>query len=274
MSTDVADAMGGSHAIRRALDVTRVIAQLQRSGATLSRVTRATGLTTSTVHRILKTLTEERMLRYDATSRSYHVGLLAFELGLSASAEDLLLDRWRVALDEIARETQLTTYLVAQAGNESVCLHLVHSSRAVRAVPMVVGQRVPLGLGAGSLAILASLSRTEAQEIVTSHAARLDRYPGGRNEAERILERVEDSRKRGFAISAGSIARGVIGVGLAIEHTEHSPRLGVSVSAVADQINSKEARAIASTISKAIARHGLGRPSRLLGTSSTDGDEG
>ena len=43
--------MAGAQAIRRAMDVVRAVTQFQRSGATLSRVAGATGLSTSTAHR-------------------------------------------------------------------------------------------------------------------------------------------------------------------------------------------------------------------------------
>jgi len=68
----------GAQAIRRAMDVVRAVAQMQRTGATLSRVVKATGLNRSTVFRILRSLTEERMLRYDERERHYYLGLLAF----------------------------------------------------------------------------------------------------------------------------------------------------------------------------------------------------
>lgn len=59
----------GAQAIRRAMDVVRAVAQFQRTGATLSRVASVTGLSTSTTHRMLRSLTEERMLRHDEIQR-------------------------------------------------------------------------------------------------------------------------------------------------------------------------------------------------------------
>ena len=52
----------GAQAIRRAVEIVRTVAQLQRSGASLSRIARAVGLSTSTTFRILRSLTEERLL--------------------------------------------------------------------------------------------------------------------------------------------------------------------------------------------------------------------
>ena len=66
----------GTQAIDRALDIVRVVAQVQRSGATLSRIARISGLNITTTFRILRSLTENRMLRYDAAEQNYYIGPL------------------------------------------------------------------------------------------------------------------------------------------------------------------------------------------------------
>jgi DNA-binding IclR family transcriptional regulator len=112
--------VGGAQAIRRAMDVVRTVASLQRSDATLVRVAQATGLNQSTTFRILRSLTEERMLYYDEARRSYHLGVLAFELGLASSGKSQVQSAFRPVLEEVAGKTRLTTYLMARSGNEAV----------------------------------------------------------------------------------------------------------------------------------------------------------
>jgi DNA-binding IclR family transcriptional regulator len=250
-TTDDQTPTGGAQAIRRAIEVVRLIAQIQRSGASLSRVARASGLTTSTTFRILRSLTEERLLRYDHLSRCYYVGPLAFELGLAASAEAQSQMSWSDAVNRISRETRLTTYLMARSDREAVCLLCVQGSMAVRAMPVEVGQRLPLGVGAGSLAILATLEDTEVRHIVSDREAR----PDGQANAKGILKRVDLARQRGFAVSSGTVAPGVVGVGVAILPHLGAAQLALSVSAVATSIDPKEARKIASLISAAIRSH-------------------
>src|SRR5262245_22532653 len=194
--------VGGAQAIRRAMDVVRTVAQFQRSGASLSRVAHATGLSTSTAFRILRSLTEERLLRYDELDRGYYVGPLAFELGLAAFSEAQIQTSWRDAVDHVARQTRLTTYLIVRAGSEAVCLLCVQGLTAIRAMPMDVGQRLPLGIGAGSLAILATLDDEEIRHILSAHGSRLDLFPGGRPETEQILKRIDITRQQGFSVSS------------------------------------------------------------------------
>ncbi len=252
----------GTQAIRRAVEVVRTVAQLQRSGANLSRIARAAGLSTSTTFRILRSLTEEGLLRYDERDRGYHVGPLAFELGLAALAEADLQSSWREAMVEIAKNTRLTTYLMARSGNEAVCLLCLQGSSVLRAMPMEVGQRLPLGIGAGSLAMLATLDDDEVTQVITSQGHRRAPFPGGEIKPEQIWQRVNLARERGFAVSSGTVALGVTGIGIAIPPSYGMTQLAISVSAVSERINLAEACATALIISTCIAR--LGPESQAL----------
>ena len=243
-------ATGGAQAIRRAIEVIRTVAQIQRTGANLTRVSRASGLSVSTSHRILRSLTEERLLRYDERERCYHIGPLAFELGLAAEGE--VQTHWRDTVERIARETRLTAYLMARSGNEAVCLFCMQGSTALRAMPMEVGQRLPLGIGAGSLSILATLEDNEIASVIAAHETRRDVFPDNSANDESILKRVELTRQRNYSVSCGTVALGVVGVGVAIAPGRDLTQLAISVSAVANSIDPAEAQKLAAMISAAI----------------------
>jgi DNA-binding IclR family transcriptional regulator len=242
----------GAQAIRRAVDVVRVVAQIQGSGATLSRVARATGLNVSTTFRILRSLTEERLLRYDPAEQSYYIGPLTFELGLAASAEAQVQAAWRDTIDEIARKTRMTTYLVARSDTEGVCLLCVEGSTALRAVPAKVGQRTPLGMGSASLALLSSLDDAEIARIIADLGGRLDQFPGGTGTPERILKRVQTTRRRGFAIVDGILSPGVTGIGVAVLPHLGMTQLAISVAGASTALNRAAAAKMASIVLNAI----------------------
>jgi len=163
---------------------------------------------------------------------------------------------WRDAVDQIARETRLTTYLMARSDKDAVCLHCVQGSTVLRAIPVDVGQRLPLGVvGAGSLAILATLDDEEVRRIVAAQESRFELYPDGRAKAQGILKRVDLTRQQGFSFGSGTVARGVIGVGVAILPKQGRLQLALSVSAVASTIEPSEAKKLASVITTAIRNH-------------------
>ncbi len=237
------------------MEVVRTVAQIQRSGASLSRVTKATGLSTPTAYRLLRSLTEERMLTFDEARRRYYVGPLAYELGLAALPEARVDENWRNVVAEVSARTRLTSYLIARSNDEAVCLHCVQGSTAIRAMPMEVGQRVPLGFGAGSLAILASLDDAEIEGVIASHEARYHVFPGGRKDLDQILLRVAETRARGFSISTGTVAAGVIGIGVLAPANSLGTKIAVTVSAAASAFEDAEARKLASVIADAVRTH-------------------
>lgn len=242
----------GTQAIGRAVDVLRTVAQFPRAQATLARVARATGLSTPTAHRILRALVEQRLLVRD---RTYRLGPLAWELGLAAPGAEAR-ERWRSAVAEIARRTRLTSYLIARSGDEAVCLVCVPGAATIRAMPMEVGQRVPLGIGAGSLAILAALDDAEVRRIAALHADRLGAFPGGRREDGWMTGRVAETRRRGFAVSSETVAAGVGGIGLLAPDEGPGADLAFTVSAVSGAIGEEEAARLATTMRQIIREFG------------------
>jgi DNA-binding IclR family transcriptional regulator len=244
--------IGGAQSIRRAMDVIRAVAQFQRSGANLRRVSQATDLRTSTAFRILRSLVEERMLRYDELNKDYYIGPLAFELGLATQTEAQISGAWREAIENVARQTRLTSYLMARSDCDAVCLLCIQGLSTIRAMPIDVGQRLPLGIGAGSLAILATLHDEEINQVIAENLTRLDLFPGGRSEAKKILLRVESARRMGYAFSSGSVAQGLTGIGVPILPRQGLVQLAISVSAAGRVIDAAEAKQVASIISSAI----------------------
>jgi DNA-binding IclR family transcriptional regulator len=248
----------GAQSIRRALEIARHVAQLQRSGATLARVSKATGLNRSTVFRILRSLTDERLLTFRQSDRTYHVGPLAFELGLAGGAHADLREEWRETVATIAARTGLTSYLMARSGDEAVCLLCVQGTAPLRAMPVDIGQRVPLGIGAGGLALLAALDDDEVRRIAAGHAARIGVFPSRGLSVGEIEARVEQTRRRGFSISTGTVAAGVVGVGVLVPQMPGPTKMALTVSAVSNHLDEREAETLAHAI-LAVARERMPR---------------
>jgi DNA-binding IclR family transcriptional regulator len=251
----------GAQAIGRAVEVLRVVARIQRSGATLANISRATNLSRSTAFRILRSLTEERLLEFDAEVHRYYVGPLAYELGLAARGRTDLVSAWRERIDRVALSTGLTTYLLARSDSEAVCLATAQSSAVIRAVPLVVGQRLPLGVGAGSLAILSSLDDAEVEEILAANAHKLTIYGGGGLTPAILRQRIDYARDAGYAFSQDSVAPGLVGVGIVVSPPGALQQLALSGSMPATHLDRTEQARLAATI-REIARAGP-KPERI-----------
>lgn len=226
----------GTQAIRRAAAILRQIGQGAPQGTDLAAVSEALALSRSTTHRILQCLVDEELITYDRRQRRYFVGPLLHELGLAVTDEALDIGRWRPAVDRVAQRTGATTYLMGRSGIEAVCLLKAESSAVIRVIPVEVGQRRYLGVGAGATALLAALPPSESERVIATIAPRLSQYSSLTEAGVRAL--VDETRATGIAVSRGNVTENVIGMGLAIPRADGGvPRLALSLAALAARVD-------------------------------------
>ena len=132
-------------------------------------------------------------------------------------------------MTEFARKTGFTTYLMVQAGIDALCAEII--SRSPRnQFTMGVGARVPMGIAAGSMALLSIMPEDAVAEIIKANAERYASHPALRViDADLIAEQVTQSRERGYAINMGYYLPGEGGLGLPI-HRRHHYEVDVAVS--------------------------------------------
>ncbi len=220
----------GTQAIRRAAAILRRIGQANSRGIGLSDIAGTLDLPRSTTHRILKCLVEEGLVRHDPEHRRYLIGRLTYELGLAATGEMAEIARWQVAVRRIAERTGVTSYLLRRSGIEVVCIFKTEGNSVIRVIPVDVGERRFLGVGAGSCALLAALDPEESEQVIETIAPSLVGYPA--LDAGAIRSMVADARQSGVAISHGHVVENVIGVGIAIPEPGGTPHLALSIAAL------------------------------------------
>jgi len=238
----------GAQSVNRAIAVLRTVAALQRTGATLTGVVRMTGLNRTTAFRLLQCLVEERMVAFDEPSRTYRIGSLAIELGLAGGSFDHVAAPWRTSIRRIAERTGMTGYLIARSGFEAICIDSCQAPTAIRAVPLVPGQRLPLGIGAGSLAILASLPDVEVAAVLNANQTQRETQAARPVSCEELLGRIAEARETGYAYNAQTVAEGIIGLGIVIPPDDGVVHLAVSVSKIGAEMDEAERLRLATVI--------------------------
>jgi DNA-binding IclR family transcriptional regulator len=223
----------GTQAIRRAAAILRIIGQGGPDGVGLAAIMEALRLPRSTTHRILKCLSEEGLVKHEQDRRRYVVGRLTYELGLAVTSDTLEIARWHTAVQRVARRTGATSYLLGRSGIEAACLHKEEGNTVIRVIPVEVGQRRLLGVGAGSAALLAALDADTSERIIQSIAPALTNYPN--LSPATIHKIVDEARMTGFAVSRSHVVKDVIGIGMAIPTADGTPHLALSIAALASQ---------------------------------------
>jgi DNA-binding IclR family transcriptional regulator len=227
----------GTQAIRRAAAILRRLGKGGSQGVGLSDITQALQLPRSTTHRILKCLVEEGLVRHDTERRRYFAGHLTYELGLTVTGTALEIAKWRVAVDRVSKRTGVTAYLMARSGVEAACVLKTEGNSVIRVIPVEIGQRRFLGIGAGATALLAALDAETSERIIRTVAPHLPVYSSLTE--DKVRELVAETRKLGYALSRGNVVRDVIGIGMAIPAGDAAPHLALSIAGLASQSDDK-----------------------------------
>ena len=122
-----------------------------------SELARRLGLTTSTVHRLLATLTDERLLERGRTPGTYRLGLAMYDLGASVASHPDLHEAAMPAMAGLRHATGETVQLAVLDGLESVYVERLESPHTVRIFSRV-GTRLPATTTSTGKVLLAALT--------------------------------------------------------------------------------------------------------------------
>lgn len=198
--------------MRRALQLLRLIALHQEDGLKLSEVIAESGLERSTVHRLLSCLVEEQFVEKAPDSKSYRLGIDAMQLGFASMRRVPLVDSCRALMQKLARMSGDTVFLVVRQGDYCVCLHREEGHFPVRVFTTDVGDRRLLGIGAGGLALMATIADGEIDRILERHASQYQQ--AGFTQAS-LMSAIRRTRGVGYSEIVSTITEGVSGIGRA-----------------------------------------------------------
>lgn len=215
--------MQGMQSLERAVMTLRVVADMGTSGAKLADVAEATGLSRSTAHRFLGALTQVGLLEQDDASGAYFLGMDLSHFGAIAANRYGLRDIAHPSMERLTERTADTVYMSIRRDYEAICIERFEGDYPIKTLTLDVGDRRPLGVGAGSLALLAFQSDEFVSRAIAVNATAV-KATWGFTSAE-IFEFVEETRRKGFAHNPGRVAPGMTALGV--------PVLGANGDAVA-----------------------------------------
>jgi DNA-binding IclR family transcriptional regulator len=226
---------GGAQSIDRAATLLLLVGRAGSLGARLSDLVAETELAKPTIRRMLMALVRAGLLDQDEATRRYHVGPELYVLGTLASARFGIHPVSLRALGRLSQETGDTAFLSVARDVCSICLHREEGAYPIRIHALHAGDRHPLGVGAGSLALLAALSDKEVEQVLAANAKILaDNYPNFPPSTLRRL--VRETRERGYAFNPGMLLAGAWAIGMAImDHDGHAVA-ALSIAAIESRL--------------------------------------
>jgi DNA-binding IclR family transcriptional regulator len=208
--------VAASQTLDRAMQVLRLVSGARGNGVGLSDLVKKSGLTKPTTRRLLLALIDNGLVEQHEEDRQYYAGAEVYALGMLASERFGIHRLAAESLINIATRSGDAALLSVRRGYETVCLAREEGSYPLRSQVLLPGDRHPIGVGGGGLALLSMMSDEEIDlalafnaELFATHYPMLSK--------DLLKRQVQETRARGYALNPGLIVKGSYAVGVAIQ---------------------------------------------------------
>lgn len=220
-------------------------------GLRLSDVVEGTGLSVAVTHRLLAGMVTYGLVDHDPGTNRYFLGLKMLSLTAAASERFGIARCADALMDSLAAETGDTIYLSLPAGDDSVCIDRREGTFPIRTLTLNLGDRRPLGVGGGSLALLAFQEPAFIADIMERDRERRQSF--GVDDAW-LAAAIETARKAGYTMNDGRLIQGMWAVGVPICRADGRAVAAISVAAITDRLSGERLAWVVERLKAAAAR--------------------
>ncbi|MGE6741371.1 IclR family transcriptional regulator [Allorhizobium pseudoryzae] len=243
----------GARAVDRALSLLSMVGRHAERGVGLTDLVVQSGSNKPTVRRLLLALMRAGLVDQDERTRRYYLGEEAYVLGTLSSRRFSLLQMAQDGLRRISRRTEDSSFLSVRRDTFSLCLYREEGTWPVRTHALQAGFEHPLGIGAGSLAMLAALPDQEIEQVLVANADVIAaKYPMI-TEAD-LQHGVAETRAKGFSLNPGLILANSWGVGVAIRNPDGSVAGALSIAAIDSRMRPERQPELAAVLREEVDR--------------------
>lgn len=235
----------GAQSVDRALALLSMVGRHAERGVSLTALVTESGFNKPTCRRLLLALMRAGLVDQDEESRRYYLGEESYVLGSLASRRFSLLQISMESLIRLSRKTEDSSFLSVRRDAWSVCLYREEGTWPVRTHALQAGFEHPLGVGAGSLAMLAALPDDEVEALLEINAEILaSKYP--MLCPAQLRADVEATRANGYALNPGRIFVNSWGIGVALKTPEGRLAGALSIATIDSRMQDKRQAELAS----------------------------
>jgi len=233
--------------IDRAALVLRCLAEGSPEGSRLSDVAARSGLGKATVHRLLTALVQVGFADRSEAGKLYRLGYALFALGATARRFEVV-ELARPSLLRLAAETEDTVFLSIRDGDEALCADRCTGAYPIKTLTLNLGDRRPLGVGAGSLALLAFQDDAEVARVLAANAAARAAYPAFGPEA--LQDLIARARRQGYAFNDGRIVGAMMALGVPVFGPDGRVAAALSIAAIRERMRAPRVRELAALLQR------------------------
>ena len=245
-----ARASGHVQSLSRALSLLNALSE-HTQGLSLSALAHEVGLPTSTAHRLLTTLQNERYVRFDQEHSAWLIGVQAFRAGSAFLRSRDLVSTARPYMRRLMEQTGETVNLAVLDRGEVVYLAQTETHKMMRAIARPGGRAEIYSSGVGK-ALLANLTNGEIEELIATMSFNQETEKTLTNASD-LREDIREIRERGFAIDDEENAIGLRCVASVVFDENAEPMAGISVSGPAARVSEAKIPALGAAVANIAA---------------------
>ncbi|RZT92921.1 IclR family transcriptional regulator [Advenella incenata] len=205
----------------------------------LTDIARFTDLDISSVLRILKDLEKLDFVEREPQTKEYTLGREIYAMHHAMVARQDIRALARPALVRMARKYGDSLILSIPSNWESVCVDTCLGDYPIRANYLEIGSRRPLGVGAGSLVLLAALSDAQQQMYLPCIHEQIDkRYPMFNQSM--LKTQIALCRQQQYAVLCDVVVKQMGGIGVAIRAPDGTAIAALSLASLSERILSRQ----------------------------------
>ncbi len=237
--------------VERAVGLLRAVVKGGRDGRRLTDLASDSGLSKSTVHRMMGALIAAGLVDQDQDTKQFCPGIELFRLGSAAADRFSVVEFARPALERLADAFGDTAFLSIPIGQESLCVDRRIGAFPIKALTVEIGDRRPLGIGSGSMALLAYRRNDEVEAAISANRPHQAMFAGF--DPAMLRQLVAATRRQGYSFIEGQLIEGMSAVGVPILDHRGRAIAALSVAAISGRLQPSRRRSVVSML-KAQAR--------------------
>jgi IclR family transcriptional regulator, acetate operon repressor len=224
---------GGVQSVDRALLIIETLAE-DDEGYRLTDLAVRTGLSTSTVHRLLATLEKRRFVHFDRYESKWHVGAQSFSVGATFARRRNFTAQAMPYLRKLRDQTRETANLAVVDDESIIVLTRIESREIMRSLTKVGGRVAMVASGVGK-AVLATYADEDVNAIICRQGMpRLTEKsivrPG------ELFKELEKVRRQGYAVDDEEARMGLRCIAAVVYNDCSEPLAAISVSGLTSRI--------------------------------------
>ncbi|MBT2737332.1 IclR family transcriptional regulator [Bacillus sp. ISL-7] len=189
--------MSNVQSLERALTILNKLSEYP-DGIQITRLSEQVGLTKSTIHRLLATLSSMNYVVKDEETDKYKLGLQVLFLSRNLLNNSDIVTVSKPFLEKLSQEVNETVHLCIEDRGEVVYIDKIESTQTIRMYSRI-GSRAPMYCTGVGKILLSGKNQDEFNELI-SNINFIPKTPSTITSKEEFIEEIEKVKSQGYAL--------------------------------------------------------------------------